>query len=240
MKSVTLVAGMLALCASVALVVPARAVTFDGKPKIMVHALPVTTKNFCAYGSLNDCTSAVVAKGLSVPNVGPYYYVYLACAEGSPTGPLQNMGVSGIECGIDYQNGLATGVDDGIGIDIFGWSKCADLEFITPTPVWPNPGGGTLLTWNCTTYKETSVAGYFYVAAYSADTFSIIPRPVSGFMKVADCPDGAEINLATADGGKVAFSAGATTAGCNPCNQLCGPIPVQETTWGSIKHLYSR
>jgi hypothetical protein len=126
-------------------------------------------------------------------------------------------------------------------VDVFSWTRCAALEFPggSPNP-WPQPGSGNLITWDptndCQQTYPTSV-GYFYVAAYSPDTFQITPRPVDGEAKVAAC-DGAEVLLPGDDLGSAVFSSGAKASGCSPCFVPCNePIPATQTTWGAIKAL---
>jgi hypothetical protein len=65
-------------------------------------------------------------------------------------------------------------------------------------------------------------------------------RPVDGNAKVADC-SASETLVPSGLLGYVQFSASGTTQGCNPCIvDTCDPTPVEDTTWGSIKNLYSR
>jgi hypothetical protein len=119
------------------------------------------------------------------------------------------------------------------------------MEFPTAGPnQWPRPGGGNMITWDTTTRCQSSqmaVAGYFYLAAYSADRLSVIPRPVDGRATVANC-QAYETVLSDSELGYVSFSSTAGTAGCNPCTADCRgrTIPVIPTTWGGIKALYSR
>lgn len=237
MKKATLFAGALAILATSFLTSLASAVPFDNKPKLLLHLRPTTTKNQCVnpgWGSLSDCTTASV-NGTVAPG-GPYYYCYILVARG------EIVNVAGVEMGLMYQNGQAGDVNDLQGIDIFSWSLCATLEFITTNTgnVWPAPGGGNLITWNSLTVcqtGETGVVGYFYMGAYTPDKLSLTPRPVSGLATVADCAS-IETALSAQDLGFVQFSADASVPGCNPCNEPCIPVPVKQLTWGGIKSLY--
>lgn len=210
---------------------PSSAGTHDNQPKILVHVGPTVTKNACTAGALSDCATAVT-RGDLTPLGGPgYYFIYLHAARGTLSG------LAGLQCGIHYQNGEPADMTDQTGIDIFGWTLCATLEFVTPgANEWPRPGGGNLITWDSTNncqLGETGVAGYFYAAAYSVDTFQITPRPVDSIAKVANCQN-SETNL-TMDALGCAHFSNTTTTGCNPCVQNCFGDPVEETTWSRIK-----
>jgi len=149
--------------------------------------------------------------------------------------------IAGLQCGLQYQNGAPENLNDGTGIDVFGWNLCATLEFQTTGPnQWPRPGGGNLITWNSLTVcqeGETGVAGYFYMGAYGPDTMRLTVRPVDSAAKIANCAS-VETPLTDADLGYAAFSVGGVTAGCNPCSTGCSGVPVETTTWGGIKSLY--
>jgi len=241
MNKAKIVAGLLTVGLLTASALPALAGTHDNRPKILVHVKSTTTKNACTFGSagITDCNSgSIVTNGTITPLGGPgYYYFYLLVARGNLTN------LAGMQCGIAYQNNQSSNESDLAGIDIFGWTLCATLEFVTPgSNVWPRPGGGNLITWdstnNCQT-GEVAVAGYFYAAAYSADYFAITPRPVDGISKVANC-NNTETNLVQGDLGWAQFSTGAVTPGCNPCAQICPPVAVETTTWGGIKSLFDK
>ena len=215
----------------------ARATSFDDKPKLLLHVVGQTTKNQCTtWGSLSDCNQAVTHAALSAPTAGPFYFMYLLVANG----PLRSselggndLGLAGLQCGIQYNGTLNAGVD------VFGWTLCGTLEFSSGG--WPAAGSGNLITWDSTNKcqkAEVSVAGYFYCAAYGNDTFSLTVRPVDGAAKVADC-NSVEINLdPNRDLGSVSFSDPGTTGGCNPCLGPC-ITPVKATTWSGIKGSYS-
>jgi hypothetical protein len=213
------------------------AAPLDGRPKILLHVKIPNAKNACtAWGTLADCREATVRSGLSTP-AGPYFYAYLMAARGNlPT-------LAGLQCGITYQAGQAGGMNDGIGIDIFAWTLCATLEFITPeTNAWPRPGGGNLITWdpvNTCQAGDVAVAGYFYLGAYSSDVLRVLKRPVDNSARVADCLWIEPPPLEAGDLGFAAFSAGGAEPGCNPCLIDClnSPMPVTPTTWGGVKAL---
>jgi hypothetical protein len=208
-----------------------RAVPFDNRPKILLHVSGAANENFCGAGTLSDCNQAVT-RGALTPIGGPgYYFVYLHAVRGPLTG------LAGLQCGIGYQNNQPGDARDFVGVDIFAWTLCAALEFISPGPnAWPRPGGGNLITWDsnvdCQT-GETGVAGYFYVAAYNRDALFVTPRPVDAQAKVADCQS-VEAFLFPSDLGCASFSSEGTH-GCNPCVSGCFFDPVETSTWSRIK-----
>lgn len=226
----TLVVGSVALSA-----VPARAVPFDNKPKLLLHVKAVTTKGGCTWGNLTDCTQAVT-RGPVGNASGPFNYMFLLVA----TGPYRstglggnNLGVAGTQCGLDFDG------TTGGGVDVFSWTLCATLEFVSTG--WPQDGGGNLITWDQTNKcqkDEVAIAGYFYCGAYSTDTFKLIARPVDSAAKIADCQSQEVVLDPAGDLGFAKFSVAGDTDGCNPCVARCDGVPVQPTTWSKIKGSY--
>ena len=216
---------------------PAAAVPWDDKPKILLHVKAASTKNQCtSWGNLADCTQAVTRGALVTSVSGPFYYAYVLVA----TGSYRGVGLGGTDLGLaGAQFGIHYDAVAGSGFDVFSWSLCATLEFVSTG--WPESGGGELLTWDSATRcvkTEVGVAGYFYCGAYSTDLVSITARPVDGAMKVADCQS-TEVTLsAAADGGTASFSAAGDTDGCNPCVADCSGVPVRPSTWTTLKTLY--
>jgi hypothetical protein len=241
MKRVTLVAGVLAFGAVVLSAGVALAAPFDNQPKLMLHIKGVTTKNACTAGEVADCQATPVVQA-DLGGTSTFYFIYLAAVRGN----LENL--AGLQCGISYQSDQAGQATDGVGVDIFGWTLCATLEFVQPAGIngsnaWPQPNSGNLITWDalvrCQT-GEIAVAGYFYAGAYSADRMSVKKRQADNAAKVADCKSSEAPPLGDEDLGFVQFSAGAITLGCNPCVMNCGGVPVEETTWSGIKTLIGR
>lgn len=227
----TLVVGSVALSA-----VPARAVPFDNKPKILLHLKALTTKNACTtYPDLADCKTAVTRGQVGTAS-GPFYYMYALVA----TGPYRSSGLGGNDLGVaGAQFGIDFDGTTGGGVDVFTWNLCATLEFTSTG--WPQDGGGNLLTWDNTNKcqkNEVAVAGYFYCGAYSTDTFKLIARPVDSAAKVADCNSQEIVLTPAVDLGFAKFSAAGDTDGCNPCVAGCDGVPVQPTTWSKIKGSY--
>jgi len=142
--------------------------------------------------------------------------------------------------GIDYDNGNPAGTSDGQRVDVFAWHLCATLEFQYPTPAWPSPGAGTIITWDAVNTCQQGLyatAGYFYLAAYHADRFAIIPRPVDQTAALADC-ESREMTLKPDRLGSARFSPGGNESGCNPLLVQCEePVPVTPTTWSRVKTL---
>lgn len=185
--------------------------------KILIHLAAPTTKNICTGSFAGPACSAMVVKGTLYPTT---YFAYLLVAGGSASA-----GISGVQCGISY------GPTIGVGVDVYSWSLCADLQF--PSNDWPESGGGNLITWNPEVHcKRTepggggtgvvAAAGYFYCAAYSPDNLSVTARPVDQCAKVVSCEaiedilDSAAFHPTPSFLGHAAFSAGATTPGYNP------------------------
>jgi hypothetical protein len=237
MKRIALVAGVLALGAVLLGAGTALAVPHDNQPKILLHVKGLTTKNACTAGVVADCQADPIVQA-DLGGSSTFYFVYLLAARGN----VEN--IAGLQCGISYQTDQPSQDVDGVGVDVFGWTLCATLEFTQPgANLWPKPGGGNLMTWDalirCQT-GEVAVAGYFYVGAYSADRMSVKKRPADMAAKVADCSSAEAPPLGDEDLGFVHFSAGAATLGCNPCVMNCMPVPVEETTWSGIKTLIGR
>lgn len=215
-----------------------------------VHAKAHTTKGTTV------CTTWKPAVACSNYNtnwpLGVNADVYLVVAKG-----LVTPGIAGMSCGIQYDNAL------GSGIDVFGWTLCADLEFTNgaatcppdlPPCEWPIAGGGNRITWVMTTNCQRTVyapdgvhavAGSFYLYAYSPDVFQITPNLNLQIpeLAVADCAASTTLfDLTTNDAmkraGSVGFGPVEGYAGCNPCIDNCAPVPVKPTTWGRVKTQY--
>jgi len=204
----------------------------SSEPKLLLHVGAVTSKNPCTAVSLPDCRSAVTHGALSTA-AGPFHFVYLLATRG----PLSSL--QGLQAGISYDEDQPGSEADQAGIDVFGWTLCASLQFPTEgAHAWPQPGSGNLITWAQCEVGNLSVAGYFYVGAYSPALMRLTPRPNDGRAKVANCSS-AETELTVGDLGSVEFSTSATLRDCNPCLRICefGPVAVQPTTWSRIKTL---
>jgi hypothetical protein len=206
--------------------------------KIQLHILGTTTKGGCTRLSATPGCQAIVTQGALYPAL---YFTHVLVTDGNAAA-----GVAGVQFGIQY---TGPGATDGSGVDIYAWTLCATLEFLTPSPAWPNSGAGTLITWDSTTRCQrfepngagTGVvanAGYFYMAAYGPATMGITPRPIDGLAKVADCAasedivEGVGTPRTPSHLGTVAFGGG---SGYNPCGIN---TPTETTTWSNVKSLY--
>jgi hypothetical protein len=212
------------------------------QPKILLHVVQAPRQNPCAEladSSLSCSGVKTLGDVQTSPGAGPFYLVYLLVARGDSMPD-----VAAVQCGLVYESSLgfpADGASDHQGLDILGWTLCATMQFTTPTPTWPNPYSGNLITWDWTNACQTGElanAGYFYCAAYSPDFLSIIPRLVDFKALVADCRAVVSNPIPPSGLGFVGFG----TYGCNPClDPVCYEyprIPIVETTWGAIKSIY--
>ncbi|HEX7878921.1 MAG TPA: hypothetical protein VF720_05895 [Candidatus Eisenbacteria bacterium] len=203
----------------------ARASTNDGKPKITLHVGGATVKNPCVHARLSDCMDAVTEGGLDIP-----YYAYLLVARGTQPS------IAGAQFGI-YYTGTYEPNGVGQGVNVFGWTLCATLEFASPSPAWPSPGSGTLLTWDSVTDCQTgdvAVGGYFYLTAYDPGIMFVGARPVDSVVKVATCEPFEYEILPGIDTGSAYFSSDLSAPGCNACMKSCID-PVEPATWSGIK-----
>jgi len=200
----------------------------NANAKIAIHLMTTTTKNQCLRARV-ACQSIVTSRGL-YPELS---FAYVLVTDGNAA-----EGISGLQFGIQYDG---PGAADGVGLDIFGWAKCTDLEFITPAPAWPNSGGGNLMTWVACQVVEpggagtgvVAVAGYFYCGAYTPACLSVTPRPVDSAGKVANCAAQEDIITGTPSHfGRGCFG---STSGYNPCGLI---TPIENTTWSAIKSNY--
>jgi hypothetical protein len=165
--------------------------------------------------------------------------VYLVVARAYP-GP----GIAGVSCGISYN------ATSGAGVDVLGWTLCADLEFTNSglNGEWPASGGGNRITWVSTTNCQRTVidpdgvhaiAGVFYVYAYSEDYFSLDLNQNLQFPEfaVADCS--AQVTYLSVSEPQPYGHAGCVgfgTLGWTPC--YGGFIPTESMTWGKLKTKY--
>ena len=169
--------------------------------------------------------------------------IYLVVVRGDE-GP----GISGLSCGLQYDPQPSSGVD------MFGYTLCADSESPSagPNGMWPEPGGGNRISWNPDTNCQRTVispdgvhavACSFYVHAYSPDLFVIdydrTRSPVPE-MTITDCagaitPYG---NACLKGPGFIGFG----QPGCTPCEG--GPCWIctetQPETWGTLKQMFGR
>ncbi len=152
-------------------------------------------------------------------------------------------GIAGLSCGIDYGPGIGTGVD------IYGWTLCADAEsgVTGPNGDWPAAQSGNRITWDAATNCQVSpspnifethgVAGAFYVYAYGDDHFRLTPNvnaPGGSELYVKDCSN-VQWDMQYFQLGEVVFTDGPTF----PFHPCPFPDPVERKSWGAVKALYS-
>lgn len=235
---------LLAACVMALFAGSASALQWDNKyAGIALHVVPfMPPAPMGGCGLLTGLTNAtmnVAEPTLTVPGVGPYYFAYVLVCNAS-----DSTGIAGMELGIDY----AGGVNEEGGfypICVYNWTACGDLQF--PYTGWPGPGGSNLITWDAdhhcqntpseelVKYSVIAVGGYFYMGVYGPAQMFIIPRPVSGYAKVADC-EAREDVISNYVPSHLGVAGWGGLPGYNPCG---APTPVNKTTWGGVKSLLS-
>lgn len=202
------------------------------QPRILLHLDSMTTKSQCSRAELACCSDAVTR--------GTLNQFYFLCVLAAPSDSMfmAGAGIGGIQFGLNYMGGLDPNGNIDLPIDIFSWNLCAALEFASPDPAWPNPGSGTIITWdsvNSCPRGPVAVAGYFYMTAYQARDFRLVVRPADQEAKLVSC-DLIEYHVdLTFTPSIAAFSSGATVLGWNPCSGPCPTTAVQPATWSRIK-----
>jgi len=197
---------------------------------ISLYLLPGTTSLQCSSIDLPDCENDVLQGEGDL--FTPYYAVLAVFnADGDE-------GIRGLSCGIDYNP------TSGQGVDLIGslWTLCTDgLEFSNGN--WPNSGAGNRITWTTCQNEEpggkgtgvTAIAGFFYVSAYSNDTFRVTTNNGVAYpeFEVGDCNAQVTTLSYPAQAGWVGFSDDGSVKG----NVQCGK-PKEDTTWGDVKARY--
>jgi hypothetical protein len=195
---------------------------------ISLYLVPKTSPLRCSSIDPPDCENDVL---LGEGELYAPYYAILAVFNGDG-----EEGIAGLSCGIEYNS------TPNQGVEMWGWTPCTDgLEFSNGN--WPASGGGNRITWTTCQSEEpggpgTGVAvvfGFFYITAYSEDTFRIIENRNLGSgpeLQVAGC-DAASEPLDMNQAGWVGFSDDGSVKG----NVLCGK-PKEDATWGDVKARY--
>jgi hypothetical protein len=192
-------------------------------------ALHITPANWTSPPSA--CAVPVTAPTLvyQTPQASPdnFFWTYLLVCNGS-----DSTGVAGMEMGVAYPANVA----------IYNWTLCGNLQF--PDGLWPASGGSNLITWtlaNCNNDRSEpgvprtviAIGGYFYMGAYGPSQMSVIPRPVSGRAKVADCSS-REDDFTFAVPSHLGVAGFGGAPGYNPCG---APTAVAPSTWSKVKTL---
>ncbi len=179
--------------------------------------------------------------------IGESCNVYVVVARGNP-----EAGIGEVVFGIRYNNGEAgeNTPTDRLGVDIFNFTDCASGLSPCEGPCPPccpweaASGSANRITWNTDSDCQTEVigedgvhtlAGTFYIYAYSEDLFEITPHYDSiskpNEFAVRDCNDQVTDLPYPEAAGAVAFGSG---TGYNPCDA----VPVAPTTWSRLKTRY--
>jgi hypothetical protein len=158
-------------------------------------------------------------------------------------------GVSGVSLGVQYAN-TAT-LADGVGVDVLGYTSCADLEYANSPDgsadhEFPYSGGGNRLIWDRTTncprqtvkpWGVQVVACAFYVYAYGPDQFQVDMNrnlATGPEFQIVDCPGPYLSDMQWPEhAGSVGF--GQSRSGYSPCTAM---VPTVHTTWGRLKNQY--
>jgi len=188
--------------------------------KLVVH-LQAPAKTPCSQaGAAPACNGIVTAGDLYPPST---YYAYVLVTDADTL-----LGVAGAQFGVAYAPSSEAGVD------VFGWTSCASLQF--PEETWPENGSGNRITWSPETQCQRSepggpgtgvvvTVGFFYCAAYSADTLRVTVWPNDSAATVAACDAKEEtvesptVQHSPSHLGFAVFSSGGTVPGHNPCGQ---------------------
>ena len=217
------------------LAVPAHAGTQD-QARIALHVKAHTLKTSAICTTWSPNTQGLPCSDYATAGaVGHSADVYLVLAHGHP-----GTGLAGFDCRVRYT------ADIGKGVDVLGWTLCADFESPQsgPNGEWPQSASSNTLSWgpaiDCqrTVIGEEGVhaiGGAFYLYAYSPDTFLI--DPPSGSFAVRDCL-GADSQIHQW-GPTVVFTSRGDIAGYNPCpdrpyRPLCSLAPSAvdfDTVW---------
>ena len=208
------------------------------QPKILLHVVPRTAKNDCNQPAvdLSCCTQADVTGTTKI-----FHDVFVLAAP-SDSMVYKNEGIGGIQFGINYP-GVFDPVGTGQNFNVFSWTLCAALEFPTPSPLWPSPGSGTIITWDAVNNCQrgpVAVAGFFYMCAYAPGNFTITARQSDQLAKVATCSAEERVLQDTICCHNDFFALASFTAeggnsGGNPCTRGCPQVAVVPTTWSRIK-----
>ena len=187
---------------------------------IQVHSTSKGSPSPCSSPPLLPCNQNEGAFNVT-GDVETPYDLYLLVADGDSA-----MGVAGVSLGITYKG------DPGVGVDVFAWSLCADLEFGSNSsgPFWPSSGAGNVITWdaayNCQKTGApgdlsggvTAVIGAFYVIAYSPDIFRVTTRTYvhPPRIVVVNCAAEGDTISVSQNAGRVGF--GSQGGGFDPCD----------------------
>ena len=207
--------------------------------KLGGHLIAHSTKGVCLLSPAPPCNPGEA--NLNVDgSLLTAYDLYILVLDGD-----SEAGVAGASFGIKYNN------LPGFGMDVFGWSLCADLDFPGPGGgvAWPDSGSGNVITFaanqNCQSSGAsgdedggvTAILGSLYVYAYTPDLFEFTARTYVSppDLKVADCTSVTTDFVVPDHIGSVGFS----LAGEDPCTQAeaamaGGGDPSPDEVWSRV------
>ena len=129
--------------------------------------------------------------------------------------------------------GLDCEVTLGPDFTFYDWRNCTDFE--NPTAGWPGCGEGNAVSWTSPQPGPHVVIGFFdvYLSPDMNAQLCADVDPRVGFAEFCDGSEPAPFCVRTTNPN--AFGCvGFNRLGYNPC----GIVPVQRSTWGSLKSLY--
>ncbi|NNF06089.1 MAG: hypothetical protein HKN21_04960 [Candidatus Eisenbacteria bacterium] len=192
--------------------------------KIAMHVQEVTPVETCGANlpsSLN-CQDFDSPLNVSWPADGTMAHVYLLIIDVDP-----ETGTSGASFGIEYGNMI-----------MGAWQGCADKVF--PENAWPASGSGATFSFDeCQNTVDEgaedafAVLGYFLVWANEDDVFFVTQRnyqPKPDF-EIFECSGNEIAPNYPRNAGNIGFG---SSGGYAPCIE---DVPVESTTWGTIKRL---
>jgi len=213
-------------------------------PSMAIHVAPRGSDlSKACTGAPANC-AAINTTGPTVPDGGgPAYWIYLVALPKKADG---TEGVTGMAFGIWYEYNNVGGVYTGAYVDPGTFVRCSELAFLTTN--WPQPGSGASLTWskppvtNCPKDQDFRVGGAMEVSLYSAALMQLTPHPAGNReFAITDCDGSTGAISYPAGAGWVSFggrSSGGDTDGCNPCNEACPSVAVENNTWSKIKQTF--
>jgi len=215
-------------------------------PSIAIHVAPIggDLSKACSTAPANCAAVSTVGPNVPGGGGGPAYWIYLLAIPKKDDG---SEGISGMGFGLWYEYNNVNGTYTGAYIDPGTFVRCSDLAFLTTN--WPQPGSGASLTWvketsggTCPRDKDFRVGGAMEVSLYSAALMQITRHPAgNNEFAITDCLGSTAAIQYPAGAGWVSFGGAASAGdnnGCNPCNEPCPAVAVENNTWSKIKQTF--
>jgi hypothetical protein len=187
-----------------------NALAVNDATSLVLHAVE-TSFGLCTVA---PCPDAAVDIG-----VGPTYAFYLLINN--------HENVAGVQTAFDWPTAWPV---------LFGLWDCQGNQVNGTTPTAPGPQTGTIASaFDCVTGPEQAVIGRIHVSATTEGCFSQVMSSFPFGNHVVSCQNEVtEVDMEC--WGSVCAGTGAPGVdACPPCE----PIPVEPTTWGSIKAQYN-